>query len=167
VQAVVRETLDEICRLTLLWVAALCAIAAASIKAQAQGKLEAATALTGWSEALGNVEKTVAMYTKDAVRVGTTRPIISYSEEGVNKDFTCVAARFEAQVKFGQMSGRKLAGNAVSFTGFYDFTLTRKKGETSVFPARFAFVVVKVDSRSITLRRDRRRRSNNRRLCLA
>jgi len=42
----------KICRLTLLWVVAVCAIAAASIKAQAQEKLKAAAALTDWAEAL-------------------------------------------------------------------------------------------------------------------
>jgi hypothetical protein len=42
----------KIYRLTLLWVVAMCAIAAASIKAQPQEKLEAVAALTDWLEAL-------------------------------------------------------------------------------------------------------------------
>src|SRR5262249_32468666 len=107
----------NICRLTFLCVVAVCVIAAAPMKAQAQEKLEAAAALTEWAEALnaGNVEKTVATYAKDAVLLGTASPIISYSEEGVSKYFTGVAARFKVQVKFGEMSGRKLGENAASF----------------------------------------------------
>jgi len=75
----VRETLNENLQTDPSVVVAVCAIPAASIKAQAQEKLEAAAALTSWAEALnaGNVEKTVAMYTKDAVLLGTSSPIIS------------------------------------------------------------------------------------------
>jgi uncharacterized protein (TIGR02246 family) len=133
----------------VLCVAAVCAIAASSMKAHAQGKLEAEVALTEWAEALnaGNVEKTVAMYTSDAVLLGTNSPIISYSEEGVNKYFTGVAARLKIQVQFGEMSGRKLSDNAASFIGLYDFTVTPKDGATNVVPARFAIVVVKVDGK--------------------
>jgi hypothetical protein len=44
----------------------------------------------------------------------------------------------------GKSSAIVLAGDAVAFTGFYEFSRTRD-GEQVVIPARFTFIVVRRD----------------------
>jgi uncharacterized protein (TIGR02246 family) len=118
---------------------------AAAFPAIAGPKEDAWSAVDRWAVAFnsGDVEKTVAAYTPDALVLGTASPALASKPDDLRAYFAAAsAAKF--QVKMGKSSAIVLAGDAVAFTGFYEFSRTRD-GEQVVIPARFTFIVVRRD----------------------
>jgi uncharacterized protein (TIGR02246 family) len=108
-------------------------------------KEDAYPAIERWALAFnsGDVEKTVACYTPDALVLGTASPSLASKPDDLRAYFGAAAAA-KFQVKLGESSAIVLSNDAVAFTGFYEFSRV-KDGEQIVIPARFTFVVVKRD----------------------
>jgi uncharacterized protein (TIGR02246 family) len=116
---------------------------AAAFPSIAGPKEDAYSAVERWAVAFnsGDVEKTVACYTPDALVLGTASPSLASKPDDLRAYFGAAsAAKF--QVKLGESSAIVLSSDTVAFTGFYDFSRPRD-GEQVVIPARFTFLVVK------------------------
>ena len=101
---------------------------------------DAAAVRAQWEQVYnsGDVDKFVALYTKDALLFGSTAQLFTGSE-GVRTYFTKLPAGIQAKMR--DQHAIAVGPNVLLSSGFADFTL--KDG--TVLPFRLTFAIVKVD----------------------
>lgn len=93
----------------------------------------------------GDVERILATYTPDALVHGTFNRLMT-SNPAELRAYLSAAAAAKTQVALAEYSAIVTSADAVTFAGFYDFSLPRD-GKNVPMPARFSFLVVKRDGR--------------------
>jgi uncharacterized protein (TIGR02246 family) len=114
-----------------------------SIEPAKAGPTEDAAAVRAqWEQVYnsGDVDKFVALYTKDALLFGSTAQLFTGSE-GIRTYFTKLPVGIQA--KMGDQQAIAVGPNVLLSSGFADFTL--KNG--TVLPFRLTFAMVKVDGK--------------------
>jgi uncharacterized protein (TIGR02246 family) len=101
---------------------------------------DAAAVLARWEQVYnsGDVDKFVALYTKDALLFGSTASLFSGSE-GIRSYFTKLPAGIKA--KMGDQQAIAVGPDVLLSSGLVDFTL--KNG--TVLPFRLTVAIVRVD----------------------
>lgn len=91
----------------------------------------------------GNVDKIVALYSPEALVLGTVSPSLASTPEDLRKYFGASAAA-KSQVQLGERAAAVLSNDAAVMTGFYEFSRPAA-GQPAVTPARFTFILVRRD----------------------
>jgi len=108
-------------------------------------KEDAYQAVETWAAAFNahDLEKIVAVYTPNALVLGTLSPRLASNADDLRAYFKrSVAAK--SQVKLGDYGAVVISPEAVTFVGFYEFSRPGKDGAPpKVNPARYSVVVVK------------------------
>jgi uncharacterized protein (TIGR02246 family) len=130
-------------RLFLAALVALLALSAGSAKAGS--KEDAYKSVEQWAAAFNahDVEKTVAIFTPDALVLGTLSPSLATKPDELRKYFGASAAA-KSEVQLGESSAIVLSDAAVEFVGFYEFSRP-KDGQIAKTPARFTILATKRD----------------------
>jgi len=108
---------------------------------------DALAVLTSWEKDFnaGNVSSIVGLYTPDATVFGTLNPAVTSGADGI-KNYFAASAKNKTQVKFvGNPAVVKISDVAMVLSGIYEFTGTRADGQNFTAPARYSFVVARVD----------------------
>ena len=91
----------------------------------------------------GNVEKIVALYSPEALVLGTVSPSLTTTPDELRKYFGASSAA-KSQVALGERAAAVLNNDAAVMTGFYEFSRP-VNGQQVVAPARFTFILVRRD----------------------
>ena len=91
----------------------------------------------------GSVDKIVALYSPEALVLDTVSPSLATTPEDLRKYFGASSAA-KSQVQLGERAAGVLSNDAVTMTGFYEFSRL-VNGQKVVTPARFTFVLVRRD----------------------
>ena len=124
--------------------AAICASLCCTV-ALAGPKEDAYQTVEKWAAAFNSsdVEKVVALYSEDALVLGTLSPTLASKPDDLRHYFARSAAA-KSHVTLGESAASVLSPDAVAFEGFYEFSRPGKDGAApAVNPARYSFVVVK------------------------
>lgn len=112
------------------------------------GPTEDANALLDkWVEAFNanDPQAVTALYTSDAILLGTSSPVISQGTEQILNYFAPLR-QSGSQVRISERHLLVLDDNAVVGTGFYEYALIQN-GRAFLAPARFTMVMVKRDGK--------------------
>lgn len=103
--------------------------------------------LTNWEKDFnaGNVSSIVGLYVPDATLFGTLSPALTSGADGI-RGYFAASAKNKTQVKFvGNPAVTKISDDAMVLSGIYEFAGTRADGQNFTAPARYSFVVARVD----------------------
>jgi uncharacterized protein (TIGR02246 family) len=97
-----------------------------------------------WAAALnaGDLERILGTYTTDATLMGTSSPSLAKEPNDLRTYFG-PPLKAKIQVKLGEGAATTISDNAVTWTGFYDFSGNRPDGQPFALQGRYTFVVVK------------------------
>ena len=118
---------------------------AMTTSAFAGSKEEAYAVVEKWSSGFNalDAEQTAAIYSPDAIVIGTYGKQLTTGTAAIMAYFKAVAAS-KAQVKLQEWSAFELSPDAVAIAGFYEFSVP-KDGQVTTIPARYTFAVFKRD----------------------
>lgn len=91
----------------------------------------------------GDVDKIVALYSPEALVLGTVSPSLASTPEDLRAYFGASSVA-KSQVKLGERAAAVLSNDAAVMTGFYEFSRPGA-GQQTVIPARFTFILVRRD----------------------
>ena len=91
----------------------------------------------------GDVDKIVALYSPEALVLGTVSPSLASTPEDLRAYFGASSVA-KSQVKLGERAAAVLSNDAAVMTGFYEFSRL-VNGQQVVTPARFTFILVRRD----------------------
>jgi uncharacterized protein (TIGR02246 family) len=106
---------------------------------------EAYAVVERWGQSFneGDADAVARLYAPDATIWGTLAQKLTTSAENIRTYFA-EAARAGPRVKLGEHVASLVSGTAAIDTGHYEFSRTTDR-QTSIFPARYSFVLVKQD----------------------
>lgn len=126
---------------------ALTCMVAASVAApaaQADDKSDAYASIQKWAEAFnaGDVDKTVSLYSPDAILFGTVSPTPTATADAIKAYFITAIAN-KTKVSLGDFVSASIPPDLVSISGLYDFSRPGTDGQSVQIPARYSFVLTK------------------------
>lgn len=106
--------------------------------------MDAGQILKQWEECLnrGDLKNILALYANDAVLWGTFSKVIHDNADLIQEYFQNLLQKKSLSVSFSNIRHRVYDGVHL-FSGIYEFF--HEHGEPEVFPARFTFVICKVE----------------------